>query len=154
MVPTGTFKITSPPSRPVLFEPSPCRPRSALCSGLNRKCTSVLCRSLDSITTSPPLPPSPPDGTPRGTNFSQRNAMHPYPPSPALTRIFASSMNIADTQGPKRSPNKNASSRRRGGVDRKVRRDPTRTARKRVLPAPDLLRFYGFDHYELAHRSL
>src|SRR5579863_10249447 len=44
--------------------------------------------------TSPPRPPSPPDGPPRGTNFSRRNAMQPFPPSPAFTRIFASSMNI------------------------------------------------------------
>src|ERR1700751_686033 len=83
------------PSRPVQFDPSPCRPRSALCSGLKRKCTSVLCRSLDSITTSPPRPPSPPEGPPRGTNFSRRKAMQPLPPSPAFTRILASSINIA-----------------------------------------------------------
>src|SRR5215470_15598742 len=83
------------PSRPVLLEPSPWRPRSALYSGLKRKCTSVLWRSLDSMITSPPLPPSPPEGPPRGTNFSLRKATQPLPPSPALTRIFASSMNIA-----------------------------------------------------------
>src|SRR5260370_2593874 len=94
MVPTGTFRTISPPSRPVFFEPSPCRPRSALYSGLKRKCTSVLWRSLDSIQTSPPLPPSPPEGPPRGTNFSRRNAMQPLPPSPALTRILASSINM------------------------------------------------------------
>jgi len=34
--------IPSTPSRPVLLEPSPWRPRSALYSGLKRKCTSVL----------------------------------------------------------------------------------------------------------------
>src|ERR1700761_8831570 len=45
--------------------------------------------------TSPPRPPSPPDGPPRGTNFSRRKATHPLPPSPALTRIRASSINIA-----------------------------------------------------------
>src|ERR1700719_1426465 len=84
----------SSPSRPLLFEPSPCRPRSALYSGLKRKCTSVLCFSLDSIITSPPLPPSPPEGPPRGTNFSRRNAMQPLPPSPAFTLILASSINI------------------------------------------------------------
>src|SRR6266850_2863854 len=44
--------------------------------------------------TSPPRPPSPPEGPPRGTNFSRRKATHPLPPSPALTRILASSMNI------------------------------------------------------------
>src|SRR5665213_1888879 len=54
----------------------------------------VLCRCDDSMTTSPPRPPSPPDGPPRGTNFSRRNAIQPLPPSPAFTRIFASSMNI------------------------------------------------------------
>src|SRR5271156_3720908 len=86
--------MTSSPSRPLLFEPSPWRPRSALYSGLKRKCTSVLCRSLDSMITSPPLPPSPPDGPPRGTYFSRRKAMQPLPPSPAFTRIFASSINI------------------------------------------------------------
>ena len=35
----------------------------------------------------------PPEGPPRGTNFSRRNAMQPLPPSPALIRILASSMN-------------------------------------------------------------
>src|SRR5664279_763722 len=93
MVPTGTFRTILSPSRPVLLEPSPWRPRSPLYSGLKRKCTRVLWRSLDSITTSPPWPPSPPDGPPRGTNFSRRKAMQPLPPSPAFTRIFASSTN-------------------------------------------------------------
>src|ERR1019366_2523301 len=94
MVPTGTFSTMLSPSRPVLLEPSPCRPRSALYWGLKRKGTSVLCRSLDSITTSPPWPPSPAEGPPRGTNFSRRKAMQPLPPSPAFTRILASSTNI------------------------------------------------------------
>src|SRR5581483_3233464 len=44
--------------------------------------------------TSPPLPPSPPLGPPRGTYFSRRKAMHPFPPSPALTRMVAWSMNM------------------------------------------------------------
>src|SRR5271163_1254815 len=94
MVPTGTLRITSAPSRPVLLEPSPWRPRSALYSGLKRKCTKVLWRSLDSMMTSPPSPPSPPDGPPRGTYFSRRKARQPLPPSPAFTRIVASSMNM------------------------------------------------------------
>src|SRR5215475_3140440 len=42
----------------------------------------------------PPSPPSPPLGPPRGTNFSLRKAMQPCPPSPALTVILASSINI------------------------------------------------------------
>src|SRR6202167_2690649 len=82
------------PSRPVFFEPSPCRPRSAEYSGLKRKWISVLCCSLDTIQMSPPCPPSPPEGPPRGTNFSRRKAMQPLPPPPALTRILASSINI------------------------------------------------------------
>src|SRR5713101_11170 len=94
MVPTGTLSIISSPSRPVLFDPSPCRPRWALYSGLKRKWTSVLCCSLDSMMTSPPSPPSPPLGPPRGTYFSLRKARQPLPPSPAFTRILTSSMNI------------------------------------------------------------
>src|SRR5579859_5416660 len=43
---------------------------------------------------SPPRPPSPPEGPPRGTNFSRRKAMQPLPPSPAFTRITASSINM------------------------------------------------------------
>src|SRR5258705_89107 len=38
----------------------------------------------------PPCPPSPPDGPPRGTNFSRRNATQPFPPLPAFTKISAS----------------------------------------------------------------
>src|SRR5277367_3387640 len=45
--------------------------------------------------TSPPRPPSPPEGPPRGTNFSRRKATQPLPPSPAFTRIRASSINMA-----------------------------------------------------------
>src|SRR5882724_10977639 len=44
--------------------------------------------------TSPPLPPSPPEGPPRGTNFSRLKAMQPLPPSPAFTRILAASINM------------------------------------------------------------
>src|SRR5579871_925727 len=94
MVPTGTFRTMLSPSRPVQLEPSPWRPRSPLYSGLKRKWTSVLWRSLDSITMSPPRPPSPPEGPPRGTNFSRRKAMHPLPPSPPLILMIASSINM------------------------------------------------------------
>src|SRR5438105_5973185 len=101
MVPTGTLSTMSSPSRPLLLLPSPWRPRSALYSGLKRKCTSVLWRSLDSMYTSPPRPPSPPEGPPRGTNFSRRKATHPLPPSPAFTRIRASSMNMGERKRPR-----------------------------------------------------
>src|SRR5579864_1939073 len=47
---------------------------------------------------SPPFPPSPPEGPPRGTNFSLRNAMQPFPPAPAFTTIFASSTNTRRPQ--------------------------------------------------------
>src|SRR5438552_1824757 len=49
--------------------------------------------------TLPPLPPSPPSGPPRGTNFSRRKLTHPAPPSPPLTKMSISSMNIAAPGG-------------------------------------------------------
>src|SRR5271154_2791035 len=42
---------------------------------------------------SAPWPPSPPEGPPRGTYFSLRNATQPLPPGPPVTRILASSAN-------------------------------------------------------------
>ena len=48
---------------------------------------------LATMTTSPPRPPSPPLGPPRGTNFSRRKARQPFPPSPAFTEMMTSSMN-------------------------------------------------------------
>src|SRR5262245_15112173 len=54
----------------------------------------------------PPRPPSPPEGPPRGTNFSRRNAALPSPPLPACTWMVASSMNFiwgsAQTKKPHR----------------------------------------------------
>jgi hypothetical protein len=47
----------------------------------------------------PPAPPSPPEGPPFGTNFSRRNATHPFPPLPAFRWIVASSMNILKVDG-------------------------------------------------------
>src|SRR5688572_6835151 len=41
--------------------------------------------------TDPPLPPSPPSGPPRGTNFSRRKLRAPLPPCPAATWISTSS---------------------------------------------------------------
>src|SRR6185312_14940743 len=46
-------------------------------------------------TTSPPFPPSPPSGPPRGTWASRRNEMHPSPPRPPSTQIFAVSSTAA-----------------------------------------------------------
>src|SRR5437016_12677881 len=43
----------------------------------------------------PPRPPLPPSGPPRGTYFSRRKLNAPAPPSPALTKILARSINIA-----------------------------------------------------------
>src|SRR5574337_1560011 len=43
---------------------------------------------------SPPLPPSPPSGPPRGTNISLRKLQIPFPPRPACTVIYPSSTNI------------------------------------------------------------
>src|ERR1700691_6087892 len=49
------------------------------------------------MVTSPPRPPSPPLGPPRGTYFSRRKAKQPLPPLPALTRMVTSSMNTEGT---------------------------------------------------------
>src|SRR5205807_7822190 len=46
-------------------------------------------------------PPSPPEGPPRGTNFSRRKATAPAPPSPAFTKISASSMNCMAIRRPR-----------------------------------------------------
>src|SRR5438132_3686671 len=45
--------------------------------------------------TSPPWPPSPPSGPPRGTYFSRRKLTQPRPPSPARTSICTRSMKLA-----------------------------------------------------------
>src|SRR5215469_6752602 len=162
MVPTGTLSSTLSPSRPVLLAPSPWRPRSALYSGLKRKWTRVLWRSLDSMTTSPPLPPSPPEGPPRGTNFSRRNARQPLPPLPAFTRIVASSINTvvrlravsenhacpADLPAIKLSNVLGTHTKAPAGAEA----GPRRARLGRSLPA--LLRFHGLDHDELAHAAL
>jgi len=66
--------------------------------GVKRKWTRVLWLSDEDMRMSPPWPPSPPEGPPRGTNFSRRKAMQPLPPSPALIRIRASSMNMRSVQ--------------------------------------------------------
>src|SRR5260370_22671905 len=99
--------------------------------------------------TSPPLPPSPPDGPPRGTYFSRRKAMQPLPPSPALTRIFASSINMGSTnpcQKQKPRPEGEA-----GAASDTSSRPLTRDAitRKRLLR-----NFHRLDHHELSHRAL
>src|SRR3984957_1075292 len=151
IVPTGTFRRMSSPSRPVRLEPSPWRPRSALYSGLKRKWTSVLWRSLDSMMTSPPLPPSPPEGPPRGTYFSRRKAMQPLPPSPALTRIFVSSMNMVATKYlcKNKSLVPKARLKPRWTARRGREHVTDSSGRKREL----LGNLHGLNHHKLAHRT-
>ena len=57
--------------------------------------SSVLRCGLATRYTDPPLPPSPPSGPPRGTNFSRRKLMAPRPPWPAATWMSTSSTNMA-----------------------------------------------------------
>src|SRR5579884_3679924 len=68
----------------------------------------------------PPLPPSPPEGPPRGTYFSRRKAMQPLPPSPARTWMRASSTNMAGKaycqHRPGTKTGKEQRSGRRGGI--------------------------------------
>src|SRR5437016_5279073 len=47
--------------------------------------------------TSPPCPPSPPDGPPKGTYFSRRKAEQPLPPRPPVTCRSTSSTNAVLT---------------------------------------------------------
>ena len=91
----GQLLVSEVWDSPEQLEPMPCSPRLALCSGLKRKWTRVLWLRDEDMRMSPPWPPSPPEGPPRGTNFSRRKAMQPLPPSPALIRIRASSINIS-----------------------------------------------------------
>src|SRR5882757_10126640 len=44
----------------------------------------------------PPSPPSPPSGPPNGMARSRRKLTQPLPPSPASTRMVASSTNFID----------------------------------------------------------
>src|SRR5579863_3528488 len=94
MVPMGTCRTMSAPEAPVQFDPSPCLPRSARNNRLYRYRRRVFSCSEDSSQILPPCPPSPPEGPPRGTYFSRRNATQPFPPPPALTEIRASSTNM------------------------------------------------------------
>src|ERR1700682_2462908 len=115
---------------------------------------------------SPPLPPSPPEGPPRGTNFSRRKAMQPLPPSPALTRIFASSMNIGYAASPWQLVESSgfSSTITKEGVQKnkslclKAKAcsvDLTRAiSRRDSHHESELLRFQWFDHHKLAHLSL
>ena len=91
--PGGTTTITSLPPAPAIFLPPPCAPRPALKWLRFLKWTRVLSCESTSRITSPPLPPCPPAGPPRGTNFSRRKATAPSPPWPAFTKILASSKN-------------------------------------------------------------
>src|SRR5690349_13240421 len=49
--------------------------------------------------TSPPFPPSPPAGPPQGMNLRRRKATAPLTPSPALTWMVVSSMNMEVAYG-------------------------------------------------------
>src|SRR5262249_52367851 len=72
----------------------PCSPRSARSVCWWTKSYNVDLPGSPMNTTSPPRPPSPPDGPPLGTYFSRRNATQPLPPSPATTFTLHSSMNF------------------------------------------------------------
>src|ERR1035441_5212778 len=72
---------------------------------------------------SPPFPPSPPDGPPRGTYFSLRKAMQPFPPSPPFTEILASSTNIGHSipEGAQRKHTPRRRTKKEAGGARAVR---------------------------------
>src|SRR5438105_3177413 len=97
-VPGGTLSSSSGAAWPFWSRPRPGSPLRARYSRLKRKSRSVVSRSSVKRMMSPPFPPSPPEGPPRGAYFSRRNATAPGPPSPALTWISASSMNCMGDQ--------------------------------------------------------
>src|SRR5208282_2172752 len=101
--------------------------------------------------TSPPLPPSPPEGPPRGTNFSRRKAIQPFPPSPAFTRIFASSINMFATLLAAKTK---ASSRRRGSSRFAKPAAAASAMPVQQMDARLLRQFHRLDHHKLAHRAL
>lgn len=90
-VPTGTLMVRSRPLRPCFLFPEPWEPFPA--RKWTRRTNSMRVRCFESATIWmwPPLPPSPPSGPPRGANFSRRKLTLPFPPSPARTKILASS---------------------------------------------------------------
>src|SRR5208282_897544 len=97
--------------------------------------------------TSPPLPPSPPEGPPRGTNFSRRKAIQPFPPSPAFTRIFASSINMFATLLAAKTK---ASSRRRGSSRFAKPAAAASAMPVQQMDARLLRQFHRLDHHKLA----
>src|SRR5437016_5382078 len=95
-VPAGMLKMRSAPDRPLLLRPLPGLPGSASICLVKRKSVSVPSCGSTRRMTSPPLPPSPPSGPPRGTWASRRNEMTPRPPSPPRTFTRARSRNMRD----------------------------------------------------------
>src|SRR5205814_3640902 len=99
-VPTGTFRRTSAPLRPVLRPPAPSAPSTA-CHLLRRLYSARSLRSwVASRITEPPRPPSPPSGPPRGTKGSRRKEAEPRPPWPPRTVMRAEPTNrVSDLVG-------------------------------------------------------
>ena len=93
-VPGGTRIIRSSPFFPLFLDPEPSAPLGALYLRLYLKSARVEMLLSATKTTSPPFPPSPPSGPPEAIYFSRWKATAPWPPSPALIKIFALSTNI------------------------------------------------------------
>src|SRR5512135_1357742 len=93
-VPGGTGMTRFSADLPNLLLPPPPLPSSAAKLVVKRNAFSELSVGRTCRITSPPLPPSPPAGPPRGMYFSRRHATAPLPPSPAFTRILTSSTNF------------------------------------------------------------
>src|SRR5260370_9276177 len=102
------------------------------------------------MTMSRPLPPSPQEGPPRATNFSRRNAMQPLPPSPAFTRILASSINMIGFP----TTNRCYQRPKTKSLVPKARPCSAGTLAHAAPTTNKLVHFDGLDHHELAHLSL
>src|ERR1700730_242434 len=80
-----------------------------------------------------PCPPSPPEGPPRGTYFSRRNATQPLPPWPPFTNIFASS---ANTKRPLSSQRRNCCKNKTVPDDRDRKKIADRSPPEFMVPIP------------------
>jgi hypothetical protein len=72
-------------ARPLRHAPCPCAPSPPL-TRLGREESVVRC-GVAKMYTSPPRPPFPPEGGPKGLNFSRWKATQPFPPVPWVRRL-------------------------------------------------------------------
>ena len=93
-VPRGTSTMTSSASAPLRFDPCPGLPCVARRCGCRCRSSNVVTEESTTAITSPPRPPLPPSGPPKGLNFSRWIDEHPLPPLPPCAWITARSTKV------------------------------------------------------------